>query len=374
MSVFLDNNSTTPVDPRVIVYAKHLLQQFRANTSSSHQQGCRANSALEKCRNIISDIIQCDTSELIFTSCSTESNNIIIQGFIMKCIREQKRPRIMFCTTEHVSVLNPIRYWAGLGLIDIQEIPVNRKGRVQIHVYKKLLQQYPTNLVSISHVNNEVGTVQNIKLLCKIAHQYGAFFHTDATQSVGKIPILCHPWKLDSITWSSHKLYSINGAGGLTLSKSIQPHVQQIMFGNDNEHKFRPGSTDLFSILCMTRAMVICNREMKSNFAHLKSLTQYLIDLLVKNKISFRLNSGNIFSLNISFKNCKLTSDECIKKLSNVMVSKGSACKSRSDAESYVLESMGLPEITPTLRIGIGKFNTPRDIDILVDKLIQILK
>lgn len=373
MSVFLDNNSTTPVDPRVIVYAKQLLQQFRANTSSSHRQGCHAQNSLEKCRRVISNIIQCHTSELIFTSCSTESNNIIIQGFIMKSIREQKRPRIMFCTTEHVSVLNPIRYWAGLGLIDVLEIPVNRKGRVKINIYKKLLQQHKTDLVSVSHVNNEVGTVQDIKLLCKIAHRYGAFFHTDATQSVGKIPILCHSWNLDSVTWSSHKLYSINGAGGLTLSKLLQPHVQQIMFGNDNEHKFRPGSTDLFSILCMTRAMVICNREMKSNFAHLQALTQYLIDLLVKNNISFRINSGNIFSLNISFKNCTLTSDECIKKLSNIMVSKGSACKSRSETESYVLDAMGLQEITPTLRIGIGKFNTPRDIDILIAKLVQIL-
>jgi cysteine desulfurase len=266
-----------------------------------------------------------------------------------------------------------VRFWKQQGAIDVVEVPVDTKGFVDVQAYVNLLKngQSKVDLVSISHINNEVGTLQDIRKLCKIAHQYGAFFHTDATQSVGKVPINIRGWKLDSITWSSHKLYSVSGSGGLTLSKKLQPHVQQIMFGNDNEHKYRPGSTDLFSILCMAKAMTICNAEIKSNLKHLKSLTRYLLSLLVKNGILFRLNSGGVFSLNLSFKNSHLSSDELIQKLSQsrICVSKGSACKSRSTQESYVIDAMGLPEITPTLRIGIGKFNSKVDIDNFVAKL-----
>ena len=385
--VFLDNNSTTPVDPRVVYYAQTLLENFRANTSSSHKEGCKAKKSLETSRNCVAKILKCHPTEMIFTSCSTESNNIVLQGFIMKAIQNQggfgrlsrnfKRPCIMVCTTEHISVLNPLRFWKQQNLIDVLEVPVDSKGLINIQEYTRLLEHNHSkvDLVSISHVNNEVGTLQDIRKLCRIAHQYGAFFHTDATQSVGKVPINIRGWKLDSVTWSSHKLYSISGAGGLTLSKKFQPHVQQIMFGNDNEHKYRPGSTDLFSILCMAKAMTICNAEMKSNLKHLISLTRYLLSLLAAHDIPYRLNSGGVFSLNLSFKNSNLTSDELIQKLSNlrICVSKGSACKSRSAKESYVLDAMGLPEITPTLRIGIGKFNSKVDIDNFVIQLQKAL-
>lgn len=388
-AVFLDNNSTTPVDPRVIYYSQSLLENFRANTTSSHKEGCKAKKSLENSRKCVADILKCKSDEVIFTSCSTESNNIVLQGFIMKAIQNQggfkkatqktfKRPCIMVCTTEHISVLNPLRFWEQQELIDVVEVPVDSKGFVDMQAYVNLLKNSPSgvDLVSISHVNNEVGTLQDIRKLCKFAHQYGAFFHTDATQSVGKVPINIRKWKLDSITWSSHKLYSISGAGGLTLSAKFQPHVQQIMFGNDNEHKYRPGSTDLFSILCMAKAMKICNAEIKSNLKHLVSLTKYLLSLLVKRGIPFRLNSGGVFSLNLSFRNSNLTSDELIHKLSQsrICVSKGSACKSRSTQESYVLDAMGLPEITPTLRIGIGKFNSKIDIDNFIAKLHTALE
>ena len=374
-TIFLDNNSTTPVDPRVVLYAQNLLNQFYANTSSSHKEGCKAKSALDVSRSSIAKILKCDIDEVIFTSCSTESNNILIQGFILKAIQQHKRPCFMICTTEHVSVLNPIKFWKQQNLIDVIEVPVDSKGFVDKKAYKQLLNDNKVNLVSISHINNEVGTLQDIQQLCKIAHDHGAFFHTDATQSVGKVPINIRKWKLDSISWSSHKLYSISGAGGLILSKKIQPFVQQIMFGNDNEYKFRPGSTNLFSILCMTKAMTICNAEMKYNYKHLVTLTHYLLSLLNKYDIPFRLNSGGVFSLNLSFTKSKLSSDELIEKLSteHICVSKGSACKSRSKSESYVLDAMGLIQITPTLRIGIGKFNSKRDIDNFVKKLNEIL-
>lgn len=373
--IFLDNNSTTKIDPRVASHAKQLLNTFRANTMSSHVAGCEARDQLEICRGTVADLIHCDPSELVFCSGATEANNIVLGGFILKHLANHHTPTILCSNVEHVSVLNVFRYWNSHKKLKVLEVGVDNKGRIKIPEYIRMLKNNKIDLVSILHVNNEVGTVQDIELLSKLAHKHGAFFHSDCTQSIGKIPVHVKEWKLDSVTWSAHKLYSVGGCGAVVLSHKLQPHVQHIMFGNDNEHKFRPGTCDLFSIDCMSFAMKLCNAEMKKNYTYLVELTEYLLRLLKDHKIAHRVNSGGIFSLNVSFYNSKLTSDQLIALLSKkgICVSKSSACKSRYQGESYVLHAMGLEEISPTLRIGIGKFNTRKDIRMLVHALDEIL-
>lgn len=373
MCIFLDNNSTTPIDPRVITYAKTLLTEFRANTTSSHVEGLRSSRQLETCRQTVGKILSCAANDIVFTSSSTEANNMILQGFILhRMMSSLQPPTVACCVTEHVSVLNPLRYWSKMKKVKVVDIPVDVHGVVDHDAYENLLSTHKIDLVTVSHINNEVGTVQDIRKLCATAHRHGAFFHTDATQSVGKVPLLVRPWKLDAVSWSSHKLYSVGGAGGLCLSPKFRSNLQQLMYGNDNEHKLRPGSVDLFSVLCMVRALSYCHKEMSKNSEHILMLVKYLLHLLSENNIAYRLNSGGIWAVNLSFYNSRLSSDGLIANLSKcgICVSKGSACKSRSAEESYVLDAMGLSSIKPTLRIGIGKFNTTSDIE----KLVKCLK
>lgn len=375
-NVYLDNNATTDVDPKVRTLMNLSLKQFCGNPSSAHTEGTSSRQTVETCRQACAQMLNCQPEEMYFTSGATEANNIVLLGFIQKALQEGRRPRILCSPLEHVSVLNPLRHYQHA--IDLVECPVTQAphqphGSVDPEAVERLIVEHHIELVTIALVNHEIGTVQSdLQRIAQFAHRHGAFVHSDYTQAVGKFPVLA---ELDAISFSAHKFYGPKGVGGLMLRQRARPHIHQIMFGGDQEMKLRPGTENVLGIVGLTAALELTLSRREQDQRHLDRLARRFFRGLKHHHVAHQINSASHIALNVTFPESKLTSDELIQKLSShgICVSKGAACKSRTKHESYVLAAVGIVPQGPTIRIGIGRFNRPSDLDTLVQTLRKLL-
>lgn len=376
MAVFLDNNSTTPVDPEVTQTLTESCTQFCGNPSSSHVEGQHAQGTLNDASVRVSRLLHCESQEIYWTSGATQANNIVLLGFVNAS--KKKTVHIVTTQIEHASILNPLRHLnrTQSRRVKVHEVPVDRKGRVNLDVYREIIERFPVDLVSIIHVNHEVGITQDLRTLSDMAHSRGAWFHSDMTQSMGKIAISMKALGVDAASASSHKFYGLKGCGVLFLSDRMRPHVSQIEFGGDQQRQLIPGTENVHGALATAIALEVCERKRRKDLRNLKKLTKYLLMRLDHTGHPVRINGqGN--ALNLSFLDVTgWSSHEFVKALSErgVCVSKGAACKSRSDKESYILDAMGLEQISPNIRIGIGRFNTTSDIDKFIEAVDRLLR
>ncbi len=368
--IYLDNNATTKLDPRVLDAMMPFLTDNFANAASTHPFGVSASEAVKQARQQLADLLSCETHELVFTSGATEAINLAIKG-VAETYRNQGASRspghIITVQTEHKAVLDVCAYLEKRGH-DITYLPVQPDGLLDLDIVKAALRP-DTILVSVMTVNNETGVIQPIEEIARLTHEAGALFMTDATQAVGKLPINVDKWDIDLLTFSGHKFYGPKGVGGLFVRQRRPNKVklEAILHGGGHERGLRSGTLNVPGIVGLGKAAELARLEMKEGAG--ASETRRIASLLETALLTIpgtRINGNREHRLhnatNIYFENCD--SDALIMGLEGIAVSNGSACTAASIDPSHVLLAMGLTETEAfsCLRFSLGRFNTEADV------------
>jgi cysteine desulfurase len=371
--VYLDNQATTRCDPRVVQAMLPWFSEDYGNPhSAEHAMGRKAEDAVERARGQVAAILGAEAREVIFTSGATESNNIAIKG-AARFAASQGNParRIITVATEHKCVLEAVHDLAADGFEPVV-LPVGAGGLLDPDVLRDALA-VPTLLVSVMAVNNETGVVQDIRGLAAIAKAAGALFHTDVAQAVGKIPLDLTAWAVDLASVSGHKIYGPKGSGALFVRRRPRVRLAPLFSGGGQERGLRSGTLASPLIVGLGEACALAQAEMADDAERIGGLRGQLLDRLrvlpglkVNGSIDHRI-AGN---LNVTFP--AATAAGLMKALPDLCVSTGSACSSAAIEPSYVLRALGLSdeEASRTLRIGIGRFTSPADIDYAAAALV----
>lgn len=375
LPIYLDYASTTPVDASV--YKKMLCYLtysgiFGNPASKSHIYGWKAENAVEKSRKNIANLICADTREIIFTSGATESNNLAIKG--IACLKKEKKIHIISGKTEHYSVLDTCYALQSEG-IELSLLKPQKNGIILPQQLKKALRKN-TVLVSLMHVNNETGVIQDIKLFGEICRSSGILFHVDATQSIGKIAIDLRKIPVDLMSFNAHKIYGPKGIGVLFIRRRPPIYLKAQMHGGGQENSFRPGTLPVHQIVGMGEACYLIQKKMHDENKKIKKLRKILINgIQEKNKIIFNGDQENSVPhiLNISFPG--IDSRLILSSLKDLAISTGSACTSGNFYESHVLQSMGISRLlsSNSIRISLGRFNSEEEIQFAVNHINNVL-
>ncbi|MCD4796121.1 MAG: cysteine desulfurase [Candidatus Cloacimonetes bacterium] len=354
--IYLDYNATTPIDPEVAEAMLPYLNEYFGNPSSSHRFGMQAKRAVEKARNQIAELINCQTYEIIFTSCGTESNNYALKGAAFK--NRSKGNHIITSTIEHPAIIEVCRYLETVGF-EVTYVPVDKYGMVDPEDIEKAITS-ETILISVMHANNEVGTIQQIEKIGKIARAEKIIFHTDAAQSIGKIPVRVDELGVDLLSVAGHKLYAPKGIGALFVRDGIK--LEKFMHGGNQEQDLRAGTENVLEIVGLGKACEIANRDFEKNVRIMKQTRDILEKELMEKLDDLKLNGhpGKRLpnTLNLSFKN--LEADYILSNFRNVAASAGAACHADEITISPVLEAMKIPleYAKGTIRFSTGKMTT----------------
>lgn len=367
LPVYLDSNATTPMDPRVLeTMIPFFTENFGNAASRNHAYGWKAEEAVDYAREQIATLIGCTDKEIIFTSGATESNNLAIKGVAE--MYASKGNHIITVTTEHKAVLDTCKHLEKSG-IEVTYLSVGSDGLINLEDLAKAITPR-TILVSVMIANNETGVVQPIKEIAKLTHQHGALFHTDATQAVGKIPVLVDEMGIDLMSFTAHKMYGPKGIGALYVRrKNPRVKVTAQMDGGGHERGMRSGTLNVPGIVGFGKACEIARNEMDSEAARLSALRDQLQTELLKLEESY-VNGSIEHRLphvtNMSFK--YVEGEGLIMGVKDLAVSSGSACTSASLEPSYVLKNLGLSDdlAHSSLRFGLSRFTTQEDIDFAI--------
>ncbi len=365
--VYLDNQATTRCDPRVLETMLPFFTERYGNPHSvEHVMGNDAEAAVEAARGQVAALVGADVKEIVFTSGATESNNIAIKGaarFAARMGNEQRR--VVTVATEHKCVLESVADLAEEGF-DPVFLPVRSDGLLDSDTLREALT-VPTLLVSIMAVNNEIGVVQDIAALAAIAKEAGALFHTDIAQATGKIPLDLTGWRVDIASISGHKLYGPKGVGALFVRRRPRVRLSPLFSGGGQERGLRSGTLPAPLIVGLGEACRLALAEMVEETARIAALRARLLGQLqaavpgiaVNGSVEARI-AGN---LNLTFPGASAA--DLMARAPELCVSTGSACSSAAVEPSYVLRALGLSDdaAARTLRIGIGRFTSPADID-----------
>lgn len=366
--IYLDNNATTPIDPRVLEEMMPFLTTNFANAASTHRFGVSAHEAVKKARQQVADLIGADTHEIIFTSGATEAINLAIKGVAEAY--SQKGKHIVTVSTEHSAVLDTCRYLETKGF-EVTYLPVQNDGLLDLEVVKQAIRS-DTILVSVMHVNNETGVIQPIQEISEIAHEKGAIFMSDCTQSVGKTPVKVDELGIDLLCFSAHKIYGPKGVGALFIrQRKNRIKIPALFHGGGHERGMRSGTLNVPGIVGLGKACELAQEEMAENEVKIREMRDYLESELLKIEGSWV--NGNrekrLYNVtNIGFEG--VDSEALIMGLSNpgdgspmITVSNGSACTAASINPSHVLISLGLGETKAynSIRFSLGFFNSKEE-------------
>ena len=372
--VYLDHSATSAVDKRVLDAMLPFFDKEYGNASSLHSLGLEAHEALDEAREKVGKVLHADPQEIIFTSGGTESNNTALKGAAFAAFRDSHKNHIIASTIEHDCILNTCKWLEKMGF-DITFIPVDKYGLVSPETLENTIKK-ETLLVSIMHANNEIGTVQDMKELGKIAHEHGVYFHTDAVQSVTKIPVDVREMNVDMLSVSSHKIHGPKGAGCLYVKKGTK--IDPLMHGGGHERGFRSGTENVSGIVGFGEAMRIGEEERFREMSRIQTLR----DLLIKGTLTIEnswLNGHPTKRLPINAHFCfKFIEGESLilrLDMKGISASTGSACSSKSLEPSHVLLAIGLPpeDAHSSLRLTLGRDNTKEDIDYALEVLPDVV-
>ncbi len=370
--IYLDYNATTPIAKEVVAEMKPYLEEYFGNPSSLHQYGVKTKLAVEKARSRIANLINCDTSEIIFTSGGTESNNFAIKGYALA--NKDKGNHIITSSIEHPAVFEVCEYLSKNGF-EITYLPVDEYGMINTNDLENAIKP-TTILISIMHANNEVGSIQPIAELSKIAKKHNIIFHTDAAQSLGKIEVNVKKLGVDLLSIAGHKLYAPKGIGALYIKNGIK--LEKLIHGADHEQNLRAGTENVLEIAGLGKACEIASKDLEKNIAHYAETRDYLFELLQKSLPQIKLN-GDLQqclpnTLSVSFPNVE--ANTLISRLENVAASAGAACHSESIDVSAVLEAMKVPieYAMGTIRFSTGRETTMEDIQAAAYEIIEKVK
>lgn len=370
--IYLDYNSTTPTDPRVLEAMLPYFSEMPGNPSSTHFSGIQAKQAIDNAREQVADLLNCKTYEIIFTSGATESINLAIKGVAEKYSTKGKH--IITVQTEHMAVLDTCEYLERKGY-EITYLPVDNYGLIDIELLNRSIRS-DTILVSIMYVNNETGVIHPIEDISSLVHSKGSLFMTDATQAVGKIPVDVRNLDIDLMSFSAHKFYGPKGVGGLFIKKQSNQNIQlePLLHGGGQERGLRSGTSNVPLIIGLGKACEIAKQEMYNNELKIKALKDYLENELLKINGAF-LNGHPLKriynTINIGFEG--IDNDALLSTISDIAVSKGSSCSANSVKPSHVLTSMQLSDeqIFSSIRISLGKNLNQSDIEYFIKQIIN---
>ncbi|XBC43320.1 MAG: IscS subfamily cysteine desulfurase [Buchnera aphidicola (Meitanaphis flavogallis)] len=365
LPIYLDYAATTPMELQVMekmIKFLTLNDTFGNPASRSHQFGWKAEEAVNIARSQIAELINADFREIIFTSGATESNNLAIKG--IADFYKTKGNHIITSKTEHKAVLDPCKYLENKGF-NVTYLSPLKNGTIDLKELQEKINR-KTILISIMHVNNETGVIQDIQSISDICSNHGIIFHVDATQSIGKLHIDLKKLKIDLMSFSAHKIYGPKGIGGLYVRRKPRVRLSAQIHGGGHEKGMRSGTLPVHQIVGMGMAYYLAKKNIDNDYKNLTNLRNYLWDGL-KNIEEVYLNSniknGAPHILNISFN--YVEGESLIMALKNIAISSGSACTSASLEPSYVLRALGIKDelAHSSIRFSIGRFTTKQEID-----------
>lgn len=365
--VYLDYNATTPCDPRVVEEMLPYFSEMSANPSSAHRLGRRAGDATQRARTQVEEFIGARSGEVIFTSGATESINLAIRGFVERHSNGSKRRRIVITPLEHKAVWEVCLRLERNGF-EIVKLPVDKAGRVVIDRATDAINDQ-TLLVSVQASNNEIGTIQPIRELAEVCHRYGAAFHCDAAQTVGKLPVLVSEWNVDLMSFSSHKMYGPKGVGALFVRGGARLSVlAPIVDGGGQEHGLRSGTLNTPAIVGFGSACQISSLELPAESKRVMALRNRLETTLLSISTAFRANAadGERLPNTSSIVFLGVDADALLANVPDLALSLGSACSSGAVGPSHVLNAIGLSDFDAysTVRFSLGRFTTDSDVDV----------
>lgn len=371
-TIYLDYNATTPVDPQVAAAMLPYIHEHFGNPSSSHIFGMKARDAVEKARQQVADALHCQAEELIFTSGGSESNNHAIKG-VARAYRE-KGNHIITSTVEHPAVTEVCRYLEGEGFL-VTYLPVDEYGRVHPRQVADAITPR-TILITIMHANNETGTIEPIREIAQIAHREGVLVHTDAAQSVGKIPVHVDELGVDLLSIAGHKLYAPKGIGGLYIRDGVK--LEKLIHGANHEKNRRAGTENVIEIVGLGEAFRMIAGNLRTYQEHMNRLRDMLEERLQKGYPALRINGHPEMRLpntcSASFRG--LTAGAILSEMLDVAASPGAACHSDGVQVSSVLKAMHVPEeyAQGTIRFSVGRFTTVEEIDRAADAILSAVE
>ena len=377
--IYLDHTATTPIDPLVFEAMKPYFLEKYGNASSIHRYGQEAKAAIEESREVMAKLIGALPGEVIFVGSGTESDNMALKGAALN-MKSLGKNHIITTKVEHHAVLETCEYLAENGF-QITFLDVDEYGTVDPEIIKKAITS-ATGLISIMHVNNEVGSISPIAEVGEIAKENGIIFHTDAVQAFGKIPVNVNDLNVDLLSITAHKLYGPKGIGALYIRRGVV--VEKLLHGGGQEWGKRASTESVPLIVGFAKAAEIASGLMDSEWKRLNRLKLYLTEE-IKRRYPFVIFNGhpknNVSNIvSVSFDDCKRKVDgEALilgLDLEGVAVSSGSACTSGSVKASHVLLAMGRNKETAkaTVRISMGKSTSKEDLDCAVEKLEKVIK
>jgi len=372
LPIYLDNNATTPMDPRVLeAMLPYFTTKFGNAASRNHPFGWVAEEGVDYAREQVAKLIGANEKEIIFTSGATESDNLGIKGVFE--MYKEKGNHIITCTTEHKAVLDTCKHVEKLGA-RITYLDVQADGLINLADLEAAMTP-ETILVCIMYGNNEIGVIQPVKAIADIAHKHGALFMTDATQAVGKIPVDVIKDGIDILALSAHKMYGPKGVGALYVRrKNPRVKVTAQMDGGGHERGMRSGTLNVAGIVGLGKACEIAGLDMEADTIRLSALRDKLEKALTVLEESYV--NGNVehrlpHVANISFK--YVEGEGLMMAMKDLAVSSGSACTSASLEPSYVLKSLGLSDdlAHSSIRFGLGRFTTEEEVDYAIDVTLK---
>jgi cysteine desulfurase len=384
--IYLDNNATTRLDPRVLEAMMPFLTDTYANAASTHPFGISAHEAVKTARQQLADLLNCETHELVFTSGATEAINLAIKGVAENY--QNRGKHIVTVQTEHKAVLDVCGHLETRGF-EVTYLPVQQDGLLNLDTVKAAIRT-DTILVSVMLVNNETGVIQPIQEITQLAHEVGALFMTDATQGVGKLPIDVDVLNIDLLAFSAHKFYGPKGIGGLFVRQRRPNKVklEALLHGGGHERGLRSGTLNVPGIVGMGAAaalvetqdvaspdrMVLADANETQRIASLRDRLETALLTIPGTRINGNQEHRLYNTTNIYFENCD--SDALIMGLEGIAVSNGSACTAASIDPSHVLLAMGLNEAEAfsCLRFSLGRFSTDDDIETAINSVKDVVE
>ncbi|MDW7775807.1 MAG: cysteine desulfurase NifS [Methanosarcinales archaeon] len=374
VNIYMDNSATTRPDPEVVSAMLPYFNEYFGNASSLHSFGQEAAGALNRSRQHVADLIGAQPDEVIFTSGGTESDNLALKGIAY--LNKNKGKHIITSVIEHPAILNTCKNLQENGFT-VTYLPVDDQGLVDPGDVEDAIKS-DTILISVMHANNEIGSIQPIEDISRLAHEKGVLVHTDAVQSVGKIPVNVDDLGVDMLSLSAHKIHGPKGVGALYVRKGTR--LESLIHGGGHERGKRSGTENIPGIVGLAKAAELSGQRLEKDAAYMANLRDVAITKILDSIPDSYLNGHPTMRLpnnvHLRFSYVEGESMLMLLNMKGVAVSTGSACSSKSLEPSHVLAALGIPpeQIHGSLRITLGRENTMDEVDYVVENLVEIVK
>jgi cysteine desulfurase len=373
MQVYLDNAATTPMDVQVIDKMTEVMHECYGNASAIHGQGRKAKAEVEMARKEIAKVLNCNGPEIVFTGSGTEADNMALRC----AVNDLDVTHIITSKIEHKAVLETAQELEAKKAITISYVKLDQMGRADLADLERLAEEKPRSLISLMHANNEIGTLNDIKAISKIARAHGCYFHTDTVQTIGHYPIDLKVTDVDFLACSAHKFHGPKGVGFLYKSKSLR--IRPIMTGGGQEGSLRAGTENVTGIVGLAKALEVASRNIEVKINAVQRNKAYFKEQLEKEINGIRFNGdtseqGSLYTiLNVSLPPNDNASTLLFQlDMNGIYVSGGSACNSGAIGSSHVLEGIGHPTNRSAVRFSFSKFTTRKELDYAVGKLKEL--